>query len=470
MKENKEYFKWGLTAFFVVLGGIISYYVIFHLDNLTARITKLFVILMPIIDGMILGYLMTPVVNGTERRIVKPIFKKLNINHKKSQRRTVSIVITLFVVITALYSFFSVVIPQIGNSINTIIEQLPSYVDTLTVWISQLLEDNPVIEKNVTDLINTYFADIEVFVNSELMPKLNSLIMTISMSVFSILKEFWNLIIGFIISIYILSSKEVFAAQAKKVAYAFLATETANRLISNVRFANKTFGGFFVGKILDSIIIGLICFIGTSLLGTPFCVLISVIIGVTNIIPFFGPFLGAIPCILLILFINPLQAVYFLIFVIILQQVDGNIIGPKILGSSTGLSSFWVIFAITLFGGIWGIFGMIVGVPIFAVLFAFMKSLIELRLCNKKIPHETYKYLRLLYIDASTNELVDFSEDAKKPFQQIDKILIKNKEPKTNTIHQISNNEKSNQRSSNINNNKNRNKRNRNTNNTNTLK
>ena len=266
MKDNKEYIKWGLTAFFVVLGGIISYYVIFHLDNLTTKITKLFVILMPIIDGMVLGYLMTPVVNATERRIVKPIFKKLNLNHKKSQCRTISIVITLFVVITALYSFFSVVIPQIGNSINTIVEQFPSYVDTLTAWISQLLDDNPVIEKNVTDLLNTYFADIEVFVNSKLMPQLNSLIMTISMSVVSILKEFWNLIIGFIISIYILSSKEVFAAQAKKVVYAFLSTETANRLISNVRFANKTFGGFFVGKIMDSIIIGLICFIGTSLL------------------------------------------------------------------------------------------------------------------------------------------------------------------------------------------------------------
>ncbi len=456
MKDNKEYIKWGLTAFFVVLGGIISYYVIFHLDNLTTKITKLFVILMPIIDGMVLGYLMTPVVNATERRIVKPIFKKLNLNHKKSQCRTISIVITLFVVITALYSFFSVVIPQIGNSINTIVEQFPSYVDTLTAWISQLLDDNPVIEKNVTDLLNTYFADIEVFVNSKLMPQLNSLIMTISMSVVSILKEFWNLIIGFIISIYILSSKEVFAAQAKKVVYAFLSTETANRLISNVRFANKTFGGFFVGKIMDSIIIGLICFIGTSLLGTPFCVLISVIIGVTNIIPFFGPFLGAVPSLLLILFVNPLQAFYFLIFVIILQQVDGNIIGPKILGSSTGLSSFWVIFAITLFGGIWGIFGMIVGVPIFAVLFAFMKSLIELRLNNKKIPSETYKYLRLLYIDVDTNELIDFSEDAKKPFEQIDRILIKNKEP---------NKAQDNNQRNNDTNNRGRNKSNRNINN-----
>jgi len=427
MKQNMRYIKWGLTAFLVVLGGIISYYVIFHLNNLKSAVSGVVVILMPIIDGMILGYLMTPVVNGIERKLIKPVFKRLNINHKKKQRRTISIVVALMIIIAALYAFFSVIIPQIGNSIRTIIEQLPSYVDTITMWTSQLLENNPLIADSVNDLINTYFSDIQVFINSKLMPQINSIIMTISMSVFSVLKEFWNLIIGFIISIYILASKETFAAQAKKVTYAFLPTETANRFISNVRFANQTFGGFFVGKIADSIIIGLICFIGTSILGTPFGVLISVIIGVTNIVPFFGPFLGAVPSILLILFINPMQAIYFLIFVIVLQQVDGNIIGPKILGNSTGLSSFWVIFAITLFGGIWGIFGMIVGVPIFAILFAFMKSLIEMKLANKNLSPETSKYLRLLAIETETNKYVDFSEDAKKPFEKIDKILIKNK-------------------------------------------
>ena len=199
-----------------------------------------------------------------------------------------------------------------------------------------------------------------------------------------------------------------------------------------MRFANKTFGGFFVGKILDSIIIGIICFIVTSILGTPFSVLISLIIGVTNIIPFFGPFLGAIPSILLILFIDPLQAVYFLIFVIILQQLDGNFIGPKILGSSTGLSSFWVIFAITLFGGIWGIFGMIVGVPIFAILFAFTKSLVESRLASRDLPQDTSKYLRLLYIDdkSKSKEFVEFPHNAKKPIPQISKIVVKEREKK----------------------------------------
>ena len=249
--------------------------------------------------------------------------------------------------------------------------------------------------------------------------------MVVSMSVYSIFKEFWNLIIGFVISIYLLASKELFAAQAKKIIYAFLSLERANRFISNARFANKTFGGFFVGKILDSIIIGVLCFAVTSIIGTPFCVLISVIIGVTNIIPFFGPFLGAIPSILLILFVDPLQAVYFVISVIILQQVDGNIIGPKILGSSTGLSSFWVIFSITLFGGIWGIFGMIVGVPIFAILFAFMKSLVESRLVSRNLSPETKNYFRLISINTESKEFVEFPVDAKKPFMHITTFLVK---------------------------------------------
>lgn len=427
MKNNKNYIKWGLTAFLVILGSFFSYYVIFHIEDFKTLLDKLLVILMPIIDGLVLAYLLTPLVNATEKKLLKPCFTTLKIQVKKGHRRVLAIIITCSAVFLGIYCFFALVIPQIVNSIKTIIEQFPTYVDTFILWISKILENNPDIEKNVTDIINESTIDIEKFINNTAIPKLNNIIMTISLSVFSIFKELWNLIIGFIISIYILSSKEHFAAQAKKICYAFFSVEASNRFITNVRFANKTFCGFFVGKILDSIIIGLICFIGTTLIGTPFSVLISVIIGVTNIIPFFGPFLGAIPSVLLILFIDPLQALYFLIFVLLLQQADGNIIGPKILGSSTGLSSFWVIFAITLFGGIFGIFGMIIGVPVLAVIFSFFKSLVESKLEDKELPVETAKYLKLLYIDSDSREIVDFSEDAKKPFGQLSKILIRRK-------------------------------------------
>ena len=444
MKNNKDHIKWGLTAFFVILGGFVSYYMIFHISSLTATLRNLLVILMPIIDGFILAYLLAPLVNATERNITTPFFEFIKKGDKKNPKRFLSIVITDVLVVWAVYIFFSIVIPQIANSIRTILEQFPSYINTFSAWIANLLNDNPEFQKSVMDFINQSTTDFTSVINTKVLPQLNNInnvtemlsqfsgvinvITSVSMSVYSIFRQVWNFVIGFIISIYLLASKELFAAQAKKVVYAFCSVNRANRFISNVRFAHKTFGGFFVGKILDSIIIGIICFAGTSILGIPFSVLISVIIGVTNIIPFFGPFLGAIPSTLLILFIDPLKALYFVIFVIVLQQVDGNIIGPKILGSSTGLSSFWGIFSITLFGGIWGILGMIVGVPIFAILFAFMKSLIETKLSAKKLSPETNNYLRLLYIDTKSSEYVEFSEYEKKPFADITKILVKGHE------------------------------------------
>lgn len=430
MKNNRDYIKWGLTVFLVALGILLSYYLIFHLENVSSALNGLLVILMPVIDGFILAYILSPIVNAIERRILKPFFKLVKLKVKKNHQRMLAIILTDFVAITCIYLFFSIIIPQIFNSIKSIIEQFPSYIDAFSMRVSELLENNPVIEQNVTRIINESSIDIEQFIQNRILPQLNNVLATVSVistSVFSVLKGFWNLIIGFIISIYLLASKELFAAQAKKIVYAFFSLETANRFISNVRFANKTFGGFFVGKILDSIIIGAICFAVTSFLGTPFYVLISVIIGVTNIIPFFGPFLGAIPSTILILLVNPIQAFYFVIFVIILQQVDGNIIGPKILGSSTGLSSFWVIFSITLFGGIFGIMGMIFGVPVFAIIFAFFKSLVESKLTHKQLPADTGRYLKLLYINTDSCEFVNFSEDTPKPFSHINKILIKEK-------------------------------------------
>lgn len=425
MKKNNRCFKWGITAFLVILASLISYYIIFHLENFTSTIKNIFVILMPVIYGIIMAYLSTPLLNIIERKYVKPFFTLIHLEPKRGRVRACSIIITLSLVILIFYGFFALVIPQILNSIQTIIYQFPTYVDTFIAWISKVLNDNPEIETYVTDIVNRSSNFLESFLNEKILPQLNNVIMTISMSVYSVFKVLWNLIIGFIISIYLLNGKELFAAQSKKVAYALWNTETANRFISNIRFSSKTFVGFFVGKILDSAIIGVLCFIGTSLIGTPFPVLISVIIGVTNIIPFFGPFLGAIPSVLLVLMISPLQSLYLLVFILFLQQLDGNVIGPKILGDSTGLSSFWVIFSITLFGGLWGIFGMIVGVPIFAIFFAFVKSVAEAKLALQELPTETSLYMKLLYIDAETKEIVNFSEDDKKPFSNITKILVK---------------------------------------------
>ena len=226
----------------------------------------------------------------------------------------------------------------------------------------------------------------------------------------------WNFLIGRIIALYLLMSKELFAGQGKKIIYALFEEDNANATIRNIRFVHRTFGGFISGKLVDSLIIGMICFIGMTLLNLPYPLLISLIIGITNIIPFFGPFIGAIPSIILILMVNPLQALYFGIFVFALQQFDGNILGPKILGDKTGLSSFWVIFAITLFGGYWGFVGMVVGVPLFAVLYAAWKAFINRSLQKKGLSTDTNEYLRLS--EVKNNEFIELEPPKEKEFKK----------------------------------------------------
>ena len=226
-------------------------------------------------------------------------------------------------------------------------------------------------------------------------------IKTISLSVFNTLKVLLNIIIGVLVSIYLMASKEKFAGQSKKSIYALFRQETANNILNTFRFTHKTFIGFIGGKIVDSLIIGVLCFIGTSILKTPYAALVSLIVGATNVIPYFGPFIGAIPSVLLVFVVDPLHplnAIYLALFILALQQFDGNILGPKILGEYTGLSSFWVIFAITVFGGLWGVVGMIVGVPLFAVVYAGIKTFIYGKLQKKQMPEDTDLYINVGYI------------------------------------------------------------------------
>ncbi len=219
------------------------------------------------------------------------------------------------------------------------------------------------------------------------------LVTGISLSVMNVINIVKNLLIGLIVAIYVVNSKETFISQAKKITYSILPEPNAAFVIDQFRLAHRMFGGFIIGKMIDSLIIGVICFVGMSILNIPYVMLVSVIIGVTNIIPFFGPFIGAIPSALLILLANPLKSLYFLVFVLVLQQFDGNILGPKILGDSTGLSSFWVLFSILLFGGLWGFIGMVIGVPLFAVIYHLIRLTVNHFLRKKELSTVTEEYL-----------------------------------------------------------------------------
>lgn len=443
MRWKNPYIKWGLTALLVIMGSIMFYYLLFHSSNIKTAFSIVVGIMMPVVFGFILAYLLTPVLNSIEQKILYPVRKLLKLKegaktHKRI--RMLSVLVTALLFYLIIHLLISMLVSQIVPSIQNIVSNFDTYMSNFTVWMNQLLADNPEIKDYAINLINRYSEELELFLNETVLAKSSELIKTVSLSVLGIFKTMWNFIIGFIISIYILGSKEKFAVQAKKLIYACYQPDSANVIINNFRFAHNTFIGFISGKILDSIIIGMLCFIGTTIMQTPYAALISVIIGVTNIIPFFGPFLGAIPSAVLILVVDPmhpLNCVYFVIFILVLQQVDGNLIGPKILGDSTGLSGFWVIFAITLFGGLFDVLGMIVGVPIFAIIYAAVRSHVNSALIKKNMPIKSDVYENIECVDEAGIHTMDNLERRKV-------IKIKNmekKENKADSIHDVSDGE-----------------------------
>lgn len=404
IRLNNKYIKWGMTAFLVLAAAIAFYYFIFHSSNIRAGIGTVIDILMPVVLGLSIAYLLTPILNFVEDRILLPLCRKCGIRktaRRDSIIRGIGILVTAFLFVALIYVLFYMLISEIVPSVESIIGNFDSYTNNFIKWINKTLEDNPEFSSHIIKVVDNFSDQLEKWLE-ELVPNTVGLIRTVSISVLNIVGVLWDFVIGFIISIYVLSSKEKFAGQAKKVAFALFERDTANIIIKNFRFTHRTFINFLSGKVFDSIIIGILCFIGISFMKLPYAVLVSVIIGVTNVIPFFGPFLGAVPCTILIFIVDPmhpLNCVYFVIFILALQQFDGNILGPKILGSSTGLTGFWVIFAITFFGGLLGVFGMIVGVPIWAVIFAGIKSFVNSRLEKKNLPREMEKYQNLDYVD-----------------------------------------------------------------------
>ena len=407
-KFDKKYLHWGITAFLVIAASILFYYFLFHRSSMFSGISNFIGIAMPIIDGFVLAYLMTPILNKIEKRIIIPLYTKTKIPMTPKGKRRIrglSIMVTIVLVWVILYEFFGLIIPEVVRSIQSIIFQFPIYINNLNNWAVGLMKNNPDLEEVVNALIDQYSAMILDYINSnkllDLLPNINDFLKTLSSSVIGVLKAMWNFVIGFIISIYVLGSKENFAGQAKKIAYALFDRKMGNAVITNFRFIHSTFIGFIGGKIVDSIIIGIICFICTTIIGTPYAILVSVIIGVTNIIPFFGPWIGGIPSALLVLMVDPRQALYFVILILVIQQFDGNILGPKILGDSTGLSGFWVIFAITIFGGLFGVLGMVVGIPFFAVLYAAVRASVNRMLVKKNLPTDLKPYMTVGQIDES---------------------------------------------------------------------
>lgn len=395
-QKYKDYLYWGITAFAVIAACIAFAFLIIKGNSVRSGIKELNSILAPITYGAILAYLLTPVYNRYVNKS-RPALEKALRSKKagESCSKAVGTLVSLVLIIVVVVGLFWMILPQVITTINGVIESFPSNADMLYGWLQKLLADNPQVEETVLGSYEKGLLQLETWVTTDLVKVMSSVVSGLLSGVVFIK----NLLIGLIVMVYLLNIKDLFAAQSKKLVYGLFPLWLANRIIEKFRFIHQVFGGFIIGKLLDSLIIGIICFVCLSIMKMPYVMLISVIVGVTNIIPFFGPFIGAVPSALLLLFVSPVKCLYFLIFILLLQQFDGNILGPKILGNSTGLSSFWVLFSILVFGGILGPIGMIIGVPAFAVIYSLISEWICSSLKKKNLSVLTDDYHGLDHID-----------------------------------------------------------------------
>ena len=396
----RQSFGRGLTIFLVIAACIILYFAFLRADTLFSVAGTIIEILKPIIYGFAIAYLLNPIVKETDKYLLPVLRKK--IKKEKTARqfsRAAGILFALLVLFAVIFALLNMLIPELFHSIRNLMETLPGQLNSGIEAIENLQKEQSTMGLLLGNILNHASETLQNWIQTDLLRQMNIWMTNITTGAMNVLSEVFNFLVGCIVSVYMLFSKELFAAQMKKILYGVMSIEHANMTLHITRKSNEIFGGFIIGKIIDSAIIGVLCFLGLTLLDMPYIRLVSVIVGVTNVIPFFGPYIGAIPSAILIALADPIKGIYFLIFILALQQLDGNVIGPKILGDSTGLSAFWVVFSILLGGGLFGFVGMIAGVPTFAVIYYIVKMVVEQKLEKKKMPADTEAYGRVEYLD-----------------------------------------------------------------------
>ena len=369
--ENEKYVKLGVTGAAVVMFGFACYWLTSSFPGLWSGLGVVLRILSPFIDGAVIAYLVTPVCKKLER-----LFRKWFKGKRDRLASALAILCSLLLAIMVVLALLLLVIPQLVKSVTGLVQVLPGQLEEAYEKLNAAIQEHPDLVptwERISGEVNTFFNN---WMNSDMPATVQNVLSGAVTQVASVVSVIMNLLLGLVVSIYLLARRRQLAAQAQLILKGLCKPSLADWIEREVRYADRMFNGFFMGKLLDAAIIGTICFIGCLVMQFESPVLIAVIIGVTNIIPFFGPLIGAVPCGLLLLLENPLHCLMFVIFIIVLQQLDGNVIGPRILGNTTGLSGLWVMFAIVLFGGLWGLSGMIVGVPLMAVLYDLMRQLV----------------------------------------------------------------------------------------------
>lgn len=397
----RQQFNRGMTIFLVIAASILFYFALLRLTNLSYGVGEVFGALKPVIYGCVIAYLLNPIVKKIDYYFV-PYMETRGVKTEQAKKvsRSAGIFVSLIFLVFVVATLFNLLIPELYSSIRNMVFTLPGQISEALDKLNSAKFDDSTTGTLIKTGLEEGMDMFMTWLRTDLLDKTNEIMSNLTEGVINILSEIFNILIGVIVSIYILFSKELFVRQSKKGVYAIFSADHANMLLHLTMKSNEIFGGFIIGKIIDSAIIGVLCFIGLSILKMPYVMLVSVIIGVTNVIPFFGPYIGAIPSSILILLVDPVKGLYFILFILLLQQFDGNILGPKILGNSTGLSAFWVIVAILLGGGLFGFVGMVMGVPTFAVIYYIVEMLLDNRLQKKKLPTDSDYYDLRSYVDS----------------------------------------------------------------------
>lgn len=400
----RQQFGRGITYFLVVAASIIFYFALLRATNLTDVLWSIVEVLKPVLYGLVIAYLLDPIVEKVDERLAPALGSRF-VTPEKGRKLSRSIGITLAVIFLILLvaALFNLIIPELYKSVRDLVIALPGQMNDLVSQINRIYSHDSAMGKVFKTAVEEGMDMFQSWLRTDLLGRVNEIMYSLTEGVINVVSELFNILVGVIVSVYILFSKEKFLRQAKKTVYAILPAHYANGLLHLAGKTNEIFGAFVIGKIIDAALVGVLCFVGISLLNIPYAVLVSVVVGVTNIIPFFGPYIGGIPSAVLILLADPVKGISFIVFIIILQQVDGNFIEPKILGNTTGLSAFWVIFAIFLGGGLFGFVGMLIGVPLFGVVYYVIQMFVNSRLEKKHLPSHSDYYDEKSYVDDDGN-------------------------------------------------------------------
>lgn len=429
MKKNNpfKYLEIGITVFVVIAASILFYFVFNNWKSILAEIKNLFRILSPFIWGMLIAYLLRPLLKQIEKRVTLPIAEKIFDNKDFASKfgRAVAIFISILIFLLVISAVVWMVVPQLYTSIETLAKNSDVFLNTAVSWGKRVLKSNPILQENFISLVDNLTDSVVDWAKLKLMPNMANIVSIISTGIVSVITGVASFFIGLIVSVYLLYHKEKVSSGSKRLLYSVFSLKSAGNILATLRYADEIFMNFISGRVLDSTIIGIICYVGCAILDMPYVLLVAIIVGITNIIPFFGPFIGGVPSTIIILTVSPMKALIFVIFIVILQQFDGNILGPKILGESMGLNGFWVMFSIILGAGVFGFAGMLIGVPIFMLIYTGVGILIERGLERKGLPVENSFYSNLDHIDPETKAPIEGYHQKKQNSKREEKKKLK---------------------------------------------